>query len=99
MDERRRGPPGSSTTDMGAQPVRELPERTSNVSSLSKRLADAATMGSEYADSVKRYLASIGRRGGQKSKRTLTQAQARAMVRARMAKRLAALHVEQIARK
>lgn len=33
------------------------------------------------------YLAEIGRRGGQKSKRKLTKAQARAMVRARTAKR------------
>jgi hypothetical protein len=35
---------------------------------------------------VRKYLAEIGRRGGQKSKRKLTKAQARAMVRARMAK-------------
>lgn len=38
---------------------------------------------------VKAYLAEIGRRGGQKSKRKLTKAQARAMVRARTAKRAA----------
>lgn len=36
---------------------------------------------------VKAYLAAIGRRGGQKSKRKLTKAQASAMVRARTAKR------------
>lgn len=33
------------------------------------------------------YLSAIGRRGGQKSKRTLTKAQARAMVAAREKKR------------
>ena len=38
---------------------------------------------------IKAYLAEIGRRGGQKSKRKLTKAQARAMVRARTAKRAA----------
>ena len=38
---------------------------------------------------IKAYLAAIGRRGGQKSKRKLTKAQARAMVRARTAKRAA----------
>ena len=41
------------------------------------------------SDQVKAYLAEIGRRGGQKSKRKLTKAQARAMVRARTAKRAA----------
>jgi len=40
-------------------------------------------------DTVKEYLAAIGRRGGQKSRRKLTKAQARAMVRARTAKRAA----------
>lgn len=34
------------------------------------------------------YLSSIGRKGGQKSRRTLTKEQARAMVRARTAKRV-----------
>ncbi|MDA1277439.1 MAG: hypothetical protein O2960_25850 [Verrucomicrobia bacterium] len=48
---------------------------------------------------IKAYLSSIGRKGGQKSRRTLTQAQARAMVRARTAKRLRLLHAEQIAAK
>ena len=38
---------------------------------------------------IKAYLAAIGRRGGHKSKRKLTKAQARAMVRARTAKRAA----------
>lgn len=38
---------------------------------------------------IKAYLAAIGRRGGQKSKRKLTKAQARAMVKARTAKRAA----------
>ena len=38
---------------------------------------------------VKQYLAEIGRKGGQKSRRKLTKAQARAMVRARTAKRAA----------
>jgi len=38
---------------------------------------------------VQKYLAAIGRRGGQKSKRKLTKAQARAMVKARTAKRAA----------
>lgn len=38
---------------------------------------------------VREYLAEIGRRGGQKSRRKLTKAQARAMVRARTAKRAA----------
>ena len=40
-------------------------------------------------NAIKQYLAEIGRRGGQKSKRKLTKAQARAMVRARTAKRAA----------
>jgi hypothetical protein len=40
-------------------------------------------------DDVKQYLAAIGRRGGQKSKRKLTKAEARAMVKARTAKRAA----------
>jgi len=38
---------------------------------------------------ARKYLAAIGRKGGQKSRRKLTQAQARAMVRARTAKRAA----------
>ena len=38
---------------------------------------------------VKAYLSAIGRKGGQKSRRKLTKAQARAMVRARTAKRAA----------
>lgn len=38
-------------------------------------------------EGVKAYLAEIGRRGGRKSRRKLTKAQARAMVSARMAKR------------
>lgn len=38
---------------------------------------------------TRKYLAEIGRRGGKKSKRKLTKAQARAMVRARTAKRAA----------
>jgi hypothetical protein len=38
---------------------------------------------------ARKYLAEIGRRGGQRSKRKLTKAQARAMVRARTAKRAA----------
>lgn len=38
---------------------------------------------------ARKYLAEIGRRGGQKSKRTLTKSQARAMVRARTAKQRA----------
>ena len=38
---------------------------------------------------ARKYLAEIGRRGGQKSRRKLTKAQARAMVRARTAKRAA----------
>lgn len=41
---------------------------------------------------ARKYLAEIGRRGGQKSKRKLTKAQARKMVRARTAKRAALLH-------
>jgi general stress protein YciG len=60
-----------------------------NMTAMQKRLKDATSMGSEYADSVKRYLAEIGRKGGQKSRRKLTKAQARAMVRARTAKRAA----------
>ena len=40
-------------------------------------------------NAVKQYLAEIGRKGGQKSRRKLTKAQARAMVRARTAKRAA----------
>ncbi len=36
---------------------------------------------------VLNYLAAIGRKGGQKSRRTLTPAQAKAMVKAREAKR------------
>ena len=38
---------------------------------------------------VKAYLSDIGRKGGQKSRRKLTKAQARAMVRARTTKRAA----------
>ena len=38
-------------------------------------------------EGVKAYLAEIGRRGGRKSRRKLTKAQARVMVSARMAKR------------
>ena len=38
---------------------------------------------------ARKYLAEIGRKGGQKSRRKLTKAQARAMVRARTAKRAA----------
>ena len=38
-------------------------------------------------NAIKQYLAAIGRKGGQKSRRKLTKAQARAMVRARTAKR------------
>ena len=38
-------------------------------------------------NAVKSYLSAIGRKGGQKSRRKLTKAQARAMVRARTAKR------------
>lgn len=38
---------------------------------------------------VKAYLSTIGRKGGQKSRRKLTKAQALAMVRAREAKRKA----------
>lgn len=40
-------------------------------------------------DATRQYLAAIGRKGGQKSRRKLTKAQARAMVRARTAKRAA----------
>jgi general stress protein YciG len=36
---------------------------------------------------IQKYLAEIGRKGGQKSRRTLTQEQARAMVEAREKKR------------
>lgn len=43
--------------------------------------------GEDERATIKTYLAEIGRRGGQKSKRKLTKAQARAMVRARTAKR------------
>jgi len=38
-------------------------------------------------EEARKYLAAIGRRGGQKSKRKLTKAQARAMVAAREKKR------------
>jgi hypothetical protein len=44
----------------------------------------------EIKASVKSYLAEIGRRGGQKSRRKLTREQAQAMVRAREQKRKAA---------
>jgi hypothetical protein len=40
-------------------------------------------------EEAKKYLSEIGRKGGQKSRRKLTKAQARAMVRARTAKRAA----------
>ena len=40
-------------------------------------------------NAIKQYLAAIGRKGGQKSRRKLTKAQARAMVRARTANRAA----------
>jgi len=36
---------------------------------------------------IKQYLSEIGRKGGQKSRRKLTKSQARAMVKAREAKR------------
>lgn len=39
------------------------------------------------APSVRKFLSEIGRRGGQKSKRSLSPEQARAMVRAREFKR------------
>jgi hypothetical protein len=39
------------------------------------------------ANTIKAYLAEIGRRGGQKSRRKLTREQAQAMVRAREQKR------------
>ena len=38
-------------------------------------------------DEIKEYLAKIGRKGGQKSKRVLTSEQAREMVRSRVNKR------------
>jgi len=38
---------------------------------------------------TRKYLVDIGRRGGKKSRRTLTKAQARAMVKAREEKRRA----------
>lgn len=38
-------------------------------------------------NSIKKYLAEIGSKGGKKSRRTLTPDQAKAMVRAREAKR------------
>jgi len=41
------------------------------------------------SDQIIKYLAAIGRRGGQKSRRTLTPEQAKAMVAAREAKRKA----------
>lgn len=40
-------------------------------------------------EEARKYLAEIGRKGGQKSRRKLRKAQARAMVRARTAKRAA----------
>lgn len=59
------------------------------MSAIKKRLADAASMGPEYAESVRRYLAENGRKGGQKSRRKLTKKQAREMVKARERKRAA----------
>lgn len=59
------------------------------MSAIKKRLADAASMGTEYAESVRRYLAENGRKGGKKSRRKLTKKQAREMVKARERKRAA----------
>jgi len=42
-----------------------------------KRLKDAASMGPEYAESVRRYLAENGAKGGKKSRRKLTKKEAR----------------------
>jgi hypothetical protein len=43
---------------------------------------------------VREYLASIGRKGGKKSRRILTTEQARAMVRARMRKKRSTANVK-----
>jgi hypothetical protein len=51
------------------------------------RLKDAASMGPEYAESVRLYLAANGRKGGKISRRKLTKKQALEMVKAREAKR------------
>jgi general stress protein YciG len=43
----------------------------------------------DWEDAKSAWLSEIGRKGGQKSRRKLTKAQARAMVRARTSKRAA----------
>lgn len=50
-------------------------------------------------EEARKYLAEIGRKGGQKSRRKLTKAQARAMVRARTAKRAALLPIRRAKRR
>ena len=50
-------------------------------------------------EEAKMYLSDIGRKGGQKSRRKLTKAQARAMVRARTAKRAALRQNDQAQRR
>lgn len=66
----------------GDEPNEYCPERVA-------ALCRCEASGHAMNDQVKSYLAEIGRRGGQRSKRKLTKAQARAMVRARTAKRAA----------
>ncbi len=44
---------------------------------------------SDTTDTIKKYLAEIGKKGGKKSKRTLTPEQAKKMVEIREAKRKA----------
>jgi hypothetical protein len=44
---------------------------------MKQRLADAERMGPEYAESVRRYLSSIGSTGGKNSRRKLTKKEAR----------------------
>jgi hypothetical protein len=48
------------------------------------------------ASAIKKYLASIGSKGGKKSKRVLTPEQARAMVKAREAKKKQHIDVEKL---
>jgi len=55
-----------------------------------KRLKDAASMGPEYAESVRRYLALIGAKGGKKSRRKLTKEEASRIAKLRWANKEAA---------
>lgn len=58
-----------------------------DMNALEKRLADAAKMGPEYAESAKQYLARIGSIGGKKSRRKLSKKEASRIAKLRWAKK------------